>query len=580
MTEPTPKLDFIRSTEKSIARFATWYQQNKDTFGSFADAVDVYYAGAVAFAKSFKAETDAEKHIAQCLFDVLARIDAIMIDCAQVKNYEAFAEDLAEEFDLFASIAFSGVRYKPDTKLDSLGEKDAITYLLSKAQPYVVYLSDGAATGKPCTLFNVEAKGKGLPDSPPSGFSFAPASKALARAQYESRSTKHKGLPTLVISMAALPPQMFTVILEILARQSVCGLAFTGAGKRNNAPEGALGLRSFHQNEMGLLPAPAQTEDRSERCTAYHDLFEAEGEESLQGKQKSKGVVLEETCLFEFNAKGFNNTNIRLVYDSSRDQFYLTFHYQVMLIQQGGNALTCVDLASNADTLSALAEPRPGADKAWVSSMILINVPQAVKLAHIRVPVKAVVANTDKPFTLMPVGPKFVLGTPCVSVGAALLQSAAQNYGLNLGAGSDENIVIFEKVKTSKFDLHLSCVLESKVADTFHLAIRTNGRHGSVLYWWFRLVWTNAPDIRKVGKGQVFTEPKLQWQIDGPVNGHGAAHYQEMWDSIKVFGDLIDGKSVLADMLAGLLAFNSKIVVVKKQVAGKGEAEVYFQLQR
>src|SRR5215467_4610370 len=142
MTSPktAPKVDI--DFRKSVLRFATWYDTNKGSYESFADAVAAYFREMSGFTETYlsKAKTPAQQHFAQCMVQIRERIFLIISDCELVKSFEAFAEQLAEEFDLFASIAFSSGRYKPDTGLDTKGEDDAIEYLLSKAQPYVVHL--------------------------------------------------------------------------------------------------------------------------------------------------------------------------------------------------------------------------------------------------------------------------------------------------------------------------------------------------------------------------------------------------------------------------------------------------------
>ena len=575
-----------------LPRFADWYSTAKKT-ATLKEAVTEYFRSVVTYRQQARASAKTAHHLylAEQLLRIEKRIKLIIDDCLVIGKFEPFADMLAQEFDLFASMARAASGYRPVVgmpEMAEMGERDAINHVLARSRQQVLHLSDGVTTGTAKSLFGTDVTGT---LTAPSGFSFAPPAKAIAMATALKKPVRHRGLPTLVLPLNALPPQMIAVIIEVLGTPNVVGQCFTTGGERNVTPDEALGLRSFHQNELGLLPMPAKSE--SDRSFAYDQLWQLEGGTKLQGKQKQKEVELVPTGLWEFNALGFNDTNVRLVFDSTRDRFYLTFHYQAICVRSTTGGPVCSELASNAAMLTALETPRPGDDTAWVSSMVMLEVPDLFRLTPQMVlsgegktKEKLFLVSggdkrkpTGKEFPLMPVSVKYTKGSPRVSIGVEMLKAAAKSAGLPIGPGSDSNILVIEKLKTSMFDLHLSCVINGESADNFHLAIRTD-RHGAVLYWWYRLAWKNAPKGGKQAKDEEFGDPELEWQLDGDINGHGAARYLEMWDALQIYGSAIDGASVLGDMLVALQKTPTKIVVVKKSVAKQGTAEVFYHLRR
>ncbi|MEV2272802.1 hypothetical protein [Nonomuraea africana] len=519
--------------------------------------------------------------------ELIKRVKTMIAEIAEFEERKAplhryFADTLVDDLNaLYALIVHFARRPEHDTWRDDPTEEELILHLF-RMKSGTRYLSGDGDLGH------------------------TPPTSMVTQCRVGGKTFRHKGLPILVIKLEHLPPAIVMTILEIRNRRGVSGVVYEGKD-RDTEPKTAGGLRSWHQNELGLLPPPPKGDPTGwarPRGRSYHDFWTADSVEGLAGRQKDKNLKIGETGLYELTVVGTRSADIRLLYDYARDRFFLTFHYKIILAPD--NTTTRPKTKQLSVAAEELKLPTEG--EKWTSGLFLVDLPLDSPC------VSALASNEEekekedekpsaKPFPRMLVGPKLAKGGVSLQVPKALWDQAIKAFNQfqevqdpprpRLRPGNEESeMIVYNYVTKTFFDFHLTCICDKKRQNIkrIHLAVRLTGCHTSVIYWWYALSWTETPpEVKKImelweqkkqpAKGRRIDLGKVAWHLEGEPNGHGVAELTSFWERIEPYEPLLDGTALLDRLLEELLSKASHVEVVTSQ-SEEDKGKVFFRLHQ
>ncbi|MEU7899789.1 hypothetical protein AB0B45_43945 [Nonomuraea sp. NPDC049152] len=483
-----------------------------------------------------------------------------------VALHQYFEDTLVEDLNAYYGLVvhFAGQRKVADFHL--MGEDDLILHLFAKRSHDEYHVSAGGE----------------LSLEPPTG--------AVTHSSLGGKIVSHKGLPILVIDLEHLPPSAVMIILEVRNRRTVSGVVYKGS-KRDTEPKASGGLRSWHQNELGLLPRMKEAPESWSlaRGKAYHDFWEEEREGGIAGRQRDKQQKIVETGVYELTVGGVTD-KVRLMYDYVHDRFFFTFHYKIIQLPDASTKHPKTKQLSEA--VAELKSPSKG--ERWTSGYFLVDIPPDSPCV-IAPPdeedeeEEETVTAAPPPFPGMPLTPSLPGHGVTLQVPRKLweqavaafnrAQQALEPQGLKLEAGTASNdLIVYNYVTKEFFDFHLTCLCDTSGQNIMkiHLAVRLTGAHTSVIYWWYALSCGELPDgIKKIqeklnknqqpAKGGVIPLDDYEWHLDGSPNGHGAADLPGFWKRIEPYEALLNGEAILDGILRELRDKAKGVKVVTSQ---------------
>jgi hypothetical protein len=475
-----------------------------------------------------------------------------------------FKSGLVERFNVLRGLLLYFIDAEaPTQEFSKMGQPEFLEYLLSHVRA-LLYL------------------GENTPD-----LQKAPPTKQVAVFNLSGKKPlHHRGLPICTVALADLPPALVVVILQIRCSSEVQGADYEPSGARRTQPDEPGKLRSYYQNEMGLLPTlPESMHWERRRAAAYH-VFWA-NDFALAGGQRDKGLARKETGIYEVNAAGISDKQIRLLYDYANDRFFITFHYQLVKVaRQQTGGLEPLKATSKEEARPVLLqeqlsnEDAVNADELWTSGLFLVDIPDSAPCA---------LELDYPPAAREPAGPPFpkmelALTKTGKEMRLQVTKSAWQQAmrGVGKPGTPEQGMLVYDLERRFFFDFHLTCQLDKtgEVVTSFHLAVRLKDVHGWVVYWWHSLLWLNPEgNPATARKGTTFEAPKVAWCFEGPVGGHAAAYLPSLWERLEPYGHLFDGAAVLEQILTNLLNEpRNKVTVVRPNKPGEPEPPTFYRL--
>ncbi|MEU4549099.1 hypothetical protein [Nonomuraea dietziae] len=579
-TAPAPGLPTEQAREEALHRFEDMSKGERplseDALGYLADLKALF----VKSTKKVNWKSKQLRPVYDRVAELIKRVKAMIGEMAQLEEGGALLH-----------------RYFVDTLVDDLNALYALIVHFARPDRHGTWSDEPTEDELILQLFARKSGTRHL--SADGELGPTPPTSVIAQCTMDGRTFHHKGLPILVIELEHLPPAIVMTILEIRNRRGVSGVVYKGKS-RDTEPKTAGGLRSWHQNELGLLPPlpKAAPEKWSEpRGQTYHAFWKADSVEGLAGRQKDKGLKGGESGLYELTVAGTRSTDIRLLYDYARDRFFLTFHYKIILAP----GATTTRPKTKQLSVAAAELKSPTAGEEWTSGLFLVDLPSDSPC--VVTPFEKVEGSNSKPFPRMPVKLKLPQDGVSLQVPRGLWNEVIAAFNgfqreqdpprpeLEPGSEGSEMIVYNYVTKTS-FDFHLTCICDKQRLNIrrIHLAVRLTGCHTSVIYWWYALSWREVPAAvtkimearkqkKRPAKGTRIPLVDAAWHLDGEVNGHGADEIESFWARIEPYESLLDGAALLEGLLKELLVRARGVEVTTSQ-SEEDKGEVFFRLHQ